>query len=133
MIAAVQGNDWPESLGLIRLGPNDTLRAGLTGEGTSPLFLSEFARNAANGHLQVALDPLLHLGRAVPMAEGEAAVDLGFVRIFRGEEFIKLFLRIDRARVLVPELQGPVIKRLLDRVQGLDRRADKFANRSKGL
>ena len=36
------------------------------------------------------------------MGEGEAAVNLGFVGVFRGEKGVELVLGIDPYRVLVP-------------------------------
>ena len=60
--------------------------------------------NTPNRHLQVVLDSLFDLARAVPVREGKAAVDFRLVGILGREEIVKLFLRIDHASMSVAKL-----------------------------
>ena len=60
-------------------------------------------RDAADRDFELFLDLRLGLDGAVPVRGCEAAVDLGLVRILRGEECDEVFLRLDLHGVRVAE------------------------------
>ena len=74
----------------IRFGENDALRAGLTGKDAGASLRVFLNGQAANRYLKLFLDARLDLGGAVPVSEGETAVDFRLVGVLRREEGVEL-------------------------------------------
>jgi hypothetical protein len=71
-----QRDSW-EGIGmtLVRLGPDDATCARFGRENAAAGF-AFLQRNTANGHFEIVLDLFFHFAGAVPVAEGEAAMNL---------------------------------------------------------
>src|SRR5438045_2622974 len=83
---------------LVRLRPDHSFWTGRSGENA----LARFGighRKAANGDLEITFYFLFDLARAIPVREGETAVDFRFRRILRSKKFVKLFLTLNRAGI----------------------------------
>src|ERR1700751_3080286 len=101
------------SRGSVGFRPDDTLRARSPAERAHTRFLAT-ERDAANRDLQVILDLRLDFRGTVPMRQRESAVNLGLLRVFRGEVSVELVFRIDVTRVRVAKRQRPRVERILN-------------------
>ena len=71
--------------------------------------------DATDGDFEIGFNLFFDRSRSIPMGEGEPTVNFRFGGVFRGEEIVKIFLRIDYPGVVFLKFLRAPIEIILDR------------------
>src|SRR5438046_6746085 len=113
---------------LVSLRPDHTPRAWFTCENAFSVLCRIVEWDNSNGNFEIALDLFFDLTRAVPVCQGKATMNFGFLGIRRSKEIVEFLFGIDYQGVIVAEFCREIVKIFLNRRENFRRAPHEFLN-----